>query len=134
MDLTKAFAGYRKAAHQLSTVNPLNNGQSLQEILLLAGVLLLCPSQHSEAMMAHLDKVDEVTQVLLSGTLDKDLDWKDHEYLVLSHVISNLAKKIELVDSVEGAKAIDESGVQLQKLASDLHFTKKAIMKRIIGT
>ncbi|KAG0919513.1 hypothetical protein G6F31_021091 [Rhizopus arrhizus] len=61
MDLTKAFAGYRKAAHQLSTVNPLNNGQSLQEILLLAGVLLLCPSQHSEAMMAHLDKVDEVT-------------------------------------------------------------------------
>ncbi|KAG1048978.1 hypothetical protein G6F43_008669 [Rhizopus delemar] len=91
MDLTKAFAGYRKAAHQLSTV-------------------------------------------LLSGTLDKDLDWKDHEYLVLSHVISNLAKKIELVDSVEGAKAIDESGVQLQKLASDLHLTKKALMKRIIGT
>lgn len=97
VDLTRASAAYRKAAHQLSKVSPLNIGHSLQDILSFAGVLLLCPSQHSEVMMVHLDKVDEVTQVLLSGTLDKDLDWNDHEYLVLSRVIKNLAKNIELV-------------------------------------
>ena len=97
VDLTRASAAYRKAAHQLSKVSPLNIGHSLQDILSFAGVLLLCPSQHSEVMMVHLDKVDEVTQALLSGTLDKDLDWNDHEYLVLSRVIKNLVKNIELV-------------------------------------
>lgn len=61
VDLTRASAGYRKAAHQLSKVNQINIGHSLQDILSLAGVLLLCSSQHSEVMMVHLDKVDEVT-------------------------------------------------------------------------
>ncbi|KAG1144897.1 hypothetical protein G6F37_012230 [Rhizopus arrhizus] len=133
VDLTRASAAYRKAAHQLSKFSPLNIGHSLQDILSFTGGLLLCPSQHSEVMMVHLDKVDEITQALLSGTLDKYLDWNDHEYLVLSRVIKNLAKNIELVDWVERAKAIDETELQLQKLASDLHPIKKAIVKGIIG-
>lgn len=59
-------------------------------------------------------------RILRSGTLDQDLDWKDHDYLALSRANSNLAKTIELVDSTERAKAIDENESQLQKLASDL--------------
>lgn len=83
--------------------------------------------------MVHLDKVDEVTQALLSGTLGKNLDRNDHEYPVLSLVISNLAKTIELMGSVRRANTIDETELQLQKLANDLYPTKKVIVKGIIG-
>lgn len=44
-----------------------------------------------------------------------------------------MAKNIEVIDLVESAKTIDEIELQLQKLASDLHPTKKAIVKEIIG-
>ncbi|KAL7334737.1 hypothetical protein PS15p_200323 [Mucor circinelloides] len=131
VDLTRASATYRKPAHQLSKkVSQLSSiDHSVQDDVLsfVAGVLLLCPSQHSE-------EVDEVLKALLSGTLHTDLYWNAYEYLVLSRVIKNLAKNIEVVDWVERARAaIDETELQLQKLASDLYPTKKAIVKEIIG-
>lgn len=135
VNLAEMFARYRQSAKERSQEHPLDIGRSLHDILSLTGILLLCPNQHSDQLIHHFgqNNLDKLTEVLISNTLDKDLDWDDTEFVKLSRIVNNMVKEIKLMDLDKRSKAIDIAELQLQQLAYDLPPFKKAIVKGIIN-